>query len=338
MREIQVKRIYRHFKGDYYLVEDVAKHSETGEAYVIYRKLYGDCGLWIRPLAMFLEPVDPRKIPERCADMALRASGNRFCRRSLKGAAKSLYRCERRWAGMEDSKKTTCILRHPDPSARETLVGIFASAGLTVSAVCADWAGALDAAARVLPEMIFVHALAAGLDAGTATAQVDRLRLSRRPAIVYLVPSYLPERMTQGMRPRVDAHRTRKRFAPASPRPCPLPVRPGGRSPRGTSAGANGHCARRKPPPARVRRRAGIKRRRQRGPPEAHGLSCRRRAFPHHAPPRGGRPAPRHRRGMDDRQQRAPICPVWQHHRRAPRQAHHRRPSRHRGGAASAGS
>ena len=64
----------------------------------------------------------------------------------------------------------------------------------------------MDAAARVLPEMIFVHALAAGLDAGTATAQVDRLRLSRRPAIVYLVPSYLPERMTQGMRPRVDAH------------------------------------------------------------------------------------------------------------------------------------
>ena len=97
---------------------------------------------------------------------------------------------------MEDSKKTTCILTHPDPSARETLVGIFASASLTVSAVCADWAGALDAAARVLPEMIFVHALAAGLDAGTATAQVDRLRLSRRPAIVYLVPSYLPERAT----------------------------------------------------------------------------------------------------------------------------------------------
>ena len=127
---------------------------------------------------------------------------------------------------MEDSKKTTCILTHPDPSARETLVGIFASAGLTVSAVCADWAGALDAAARVLPEMIFVHALAAGLDAGTATAQVDRLRLSRRPAIVYLVPSYLPERMTQGMRPRVDAHPDAETIRARVAETLPLPVRP----------------------------------------------------------------------------------------------------------------
>ena len=64
MREIQVKRIYRHFKGDYYLVEDVSKHSETGEAYVIYRKLYGDCGLWIRKKEMFLSPVDHEKYPE----------------------------------------------------------------------------------------------------------------------------------------------------------------------------------------------------------------------------------------------------------------------------------
>ena len=64
MREIQVKRIYRHFKGDYYLVEDVAKHSETGEAYVIYRKLYGDGGLWVRPLSMFTQEVDRLKYPD----------------------------------------------------------------------------------------------------------------------------------------------------------------------------------------------------------------------------------------------------------------------------------
>ena len=64
MREIQLKRIYRHFKGDYYLVEDLAHDSESGETFVIYRKLYGDCGLWIRPLSMFLSPVDREKYPD----------------------------------------------------------------------------------------------------------------------------------------------------------------------------------------------------------------------------------------------------------------------------------
>ena len=64
MQELKLKRVYRHFKGDYYLVEDVAKNSETGEDYVVYRKLYGDGSLWIRPLRMFLEPVDREKYPE----------------------------------------------------------------------------------------------------------------------------------------------------------------------------------------------------------------------------------------------------------------------------------
>ena len=63
MREIQLKRVYRHFKGDYYLVEDLARDSETGEWCVIYRKLYEDGGLWVRPLSMFLSKVDKEKYP-----------------------------------------------------------------------------------------------------------------------------------------------------------------------------------------------------------------------------------------------------------------------------------
>ena len=64
MRELKLGRVYRHFKGDCYLAEAVARSSETGEELVIYRKLYGDGGLWVRPLAMFLEEVDHAKYPD----------------------------------------------------------------------------------------------------------------------------------------------------------------------------------------------------------------------------------------------------------------------------------
>ena len=64
MRELQIGRVYRHFKGDYYLVEGVANDSETGAPFVIYRKLDGDGGLWLRPLEMFLSKVEKEKYPD----------------------------------------------------------------------------------------------------------------------------------------------------------------------------------------------------------------------------------------------------------------------------------
>jgi len=56
---------YRHYKGNYYEVIGTARHSETDERLVVYRPLYGERGLWVRPEAMFQEEVsvEGRSVP-----------------------------------------------------------------------------------------------------------------------------------------------------------------------------------------------------------------------------------------------------------------------------------
>lgn len=63
MNELKINGIYKHFKGDYYIVLDVAEHTETGEKLVIYRALYEDAKLYARPYDMFLSKVDKEKYP-----------------------------------------------------------------------------------------------------------------------------------------------------------------------------------------------------------------------------------------------------------------------------------
>ena len=57
MADIQPGR-YRHFKGNEYQVLGTARHSETLEELVVYRALYGDGGLWVRPASMWTEIID----------------------------------------------------------------------------------------------------------------------------------------------------------------------------------------------------------------------------------------------------------------------------------------
>lgn len=57
------KGIYKHFKGNEYEVLGIGYHSETQEEYVVYRALYGEGKMWVRPLPMFIEEVDKPEIP-----------------------------------------------------------------------------------------------------------------------------------------------------------------------------------------------------------------------------------------------------------------------------------
>lgn len=57
MRTILPRGIYRHYKGNLYEVLELAKDSETETEWVVYRALYGDYGVWVRPIDVFIETV-----------------------------------------------------------------------------------------------------------------------------------------------------------------------------------------------------------------------------------------------------------------------------------------
>lgn len=65
MTQTITQGIYRHYKGNLYQVLHTAQHSETEEALIVYRCLYGEYGVWVRPLSMFAETItrDSKQIP-----------------------------------------------------------------------------------------------------------------------------------------------------------------------------------------------------------------------------------------------------------------------------------
>ena len=63
MRSVIPGKIYRHFKGQHYMVDSIVEHTETGERMVVYTALYGENKKYVRPYDMFVSPVDKKKYP-----------------------------------------------------------------------------------------------------------------------------------------------------------------------------------------------------------------------------------------------------------------------------------
>ena len=57
-----IGKVFRHYKGNYYFVENISMHSETKEYMVVYKTLYNneDSNVWVRPASMFFEEIDPK--------------------------------------------------------------------------------------------------------------------------------------------------------------------------------------------------------------------------------------------------------------------------------------
>lgn len=54
IEDFEINRVYRHFKGNYYYVMDIAEHTETNKLMVVYHALYGDCECYVRPFEIFV--------------------------------------------------------------------------------------------------------------------------------------------------------------------------------------------------------------------------------------------------------------------------------------------
>ena len=76
LKEDMVGCIYKHFKGHRYIVKDIGIHSETAEALVIYTDFDNPGNVWVRPLKMFLSPVDKEKYPDVKQEMRFEKTEN----------------------------------------------------------------------------------------------------------------------------------------------------------------------------------------------------------------------------------------------------------------------
>lgn len=125
MRKPKPGERYRHFKGKEYQIVGVATHTETEEPMVVYQALYGSYGLFVRPLAMFLEQVDAEKYPEyagqpRFAKIAPEEDEDDFFPENTDRAATAAVGTVTASAGGKQSESTSNIIMQPEGLGNST--------------------------------------------------------------------------------------------------------------------------------------------------------------------------------------------------------------------------
>ena len=126
MEPIKLGR-YRHFKGNEYEVVGLAKHSETLEDMVVYRALYGEFGLWVRPAAMWNEIVERdgktyRRSRRRTLSMELKRDGTVVVHAPLRlGVEKidAFVAAHEAWLARARTRQAEHLAAHPEPTEAE---------------------------------------------------------------------------------------------------------------------------------------------------------------------------------------------------------------------------
>lgn len=118
--------IYKHFKGNLYQIVAIAEHTETGESMVVYQAMYGDFKIYVRPMEMFLSPVDKTKYPDAGQEFRFELQGadgdsRRRMSEPAQAVTESITVVQQEVVNVEKITETACEEPDIDPAVLEFL-------------------------------------------------------------------------------------------------------------------------------------------------------------------------------------------------------------------------